>query len=567
MRLEAVIFQALGGLGLFLLGMKFMSEGLQNVAGDRLRRFLEMVSSNRVVGALVGTLVTAAVQSSSVTTVTVVGFVNAGLINLTQALGVILGANVGTTVTAQIIAFKITALALPAIALGVGFKLFARRRKWRYVGEIILGFGLLFFGMEMMKNGFKPLRTDPGFISFFTAFDAEGIVGILLCVITGAVLTMTLQSSSATVGITMALASEGLLNLPGSVALILGENIGTTITAELASIGANLTARRAARAHTMFNVLGVAYMVLVFPFFLDLVKWATGLMGTGPADALVNGERPNISRYIANAHTMFNVINATLWLCLLPILVKIAIRLTRGQDPVEGAGDLGRPRYLDDKFVDNPGVALAQTRKEIHRMGQVAQAMFDDVTNSLFSRKLERLSRWRQSEDALDNLQRNVTEYLVQVSQGSLSEAQSRDVANLSRMVNNVERVGDAVENLAELVEEMIEAGHQFSEAGVKDYTEIRETVARFLALVVDNTQKRVPGMMAEAKQLEDSIDLMREEMREKHLTRLRQGVCTVDPGLIMVDMLYQFEKIGDYCFNIAQALHRRDYDLSARVA
>ena len=281
MRLEAVIFQALGGLGLFLLGMKFMSEGLQNVAGDRLRRFLEMVSSNRVVGALVGTLVTAAVQSSSVTTVTVVGFVNAGLINLTQALGVILGANVGTTVTAQIIAFKITALALPAIALGVGFKLFARRRKWRYVGEIILGFGLLFFGMEMMKNGFKPLRTDPSFISFFTAFDAESIVGILLCVITGAVLT---DDPAIFLG------HRGHHHGPGQRGPVEPARLGGP---DPGGEHRHHHHRRVGPpsgpisppgeqpgAHTMFNVLGVAYMVLIFPFFLDLVKWATGLMGT-----------------------------------------------------------------------------------------------------------------------------------------------------------------------------------------------------------------------------------------------------------------------------------------------
>jgi phosphate:Na+ symporter len=555
MQLEEVLFQALGGLGMFLLGMKFMSGGLQNVAGARLRRFLEVVSSNRVVGAAVGAMVTAAIQSSSVTTVTVVGFVNAGLINLTQAMGVILGANVGTTITAQIIAFKITALALPAIALGVGLKLFGKRRKWRYIGDVILGFGLLFFGMETMKAGFKPLRTDPEFIQFFTAFDAGTLGGAALCVVTGAALTMILQSSSATVGITMALASEGLLNLPGSVALILGENIGTTITAELASIGANLTARQAARAHTMFNVLGVALMLVLFGPFVELVTWVGQAMGTGPPDAWAGGERPNISRYIANAHTLFNVVNAVIWLFILPLLVKVAVRLTRGGRREEELAEDGRPQYLDRHFLDSPGVALPQARREIARMGRLAQLMFQEVTEGLHQRKAEDLGPWRQREEAINSLHREVTDYLVSVSQGTITEAESKEISALSRMVNNVERVGDSAENLAELVEEMHESGQRFSRAGLDDYTEIRTLSASFLELVAAGLEGSEPISLEKARELEDRIDQMREEMRNKHLTRLRQGVCTVDPGLILVDMLYQFEKVGDYCYNIAKAL------------
>ncbi len=555
MKLELVIFQALGGLGMFLFGMKMMSEGLQMVAGDRMRRFLEMVSSNRVVGAMVGTAVTAVVQSSSLTTVTVVGFVNAGLMNLTQAVGVILGANVGTTVTAQIIAFKITNLALVAIFLGMVLKLFAKRRKWQYIGEVMLGFGLLFYGMEVMKNGFKPLRSDPDFIAFFTRFDASSLTGIILCIATGTILTMILQSSSATVGITMALASQGLLNLPGSVALILGDNIGTTITAELAAIGTNVTAQRAARAHTMFNVLGVCFMVVLFHPFLHLVTWVTGLMGVGPPEALVGSEKPNLSRYIANAHTMFNVVNATFFLFVLPLLVKAAILLTPGRDKEDFMEDLGRPRYLDQKFVDNPSVALAQARDEVVSMGRIAQTMFKEVSDVMFTRKLEPLSRWRQKEDALDRLQREVTDFLVQVSQGTITEMESREIASLMRMVNNVERVGDAVENVAELLEEMIENDLSLTEQGLKDYREIRDQVADFIELIVRSMAERDKDVMDMARRMEDRIDDMREEMRDKHVSRLRSGVCTVDPGLIFVDMLNNFEKIGDYLFNVAQAI------------
>lgn len=514
------------------------------------------MSNRRVVGCLVGALVTAVVQSSSVTTVTLVGFVNAGLMNLTQALGVILGANVGTTITAQLIAFKISDLALPAIFIGVAFKFFAKRRKWQYVGEIILGFGLLFYGMELMKNGFKPLRSHPEFIAFFTKFDAGSIGGILLCVLTGTVLTVLVQSSSATVGITMALASQGLLNLPGSVALILGDNIGTTITAELASIGGTLVARQTARAHTLFNVMGVLYIVVLFKPFLWLVEWVTGgIMGIGPAQQLVGSEQPNISRYIANAHTMFNVINATVFLACLPILVRVATKLTWGKPEEAQMMDLGRPMHLDYKFVDNPTVALTQAREETVRMGRLAQVMYRDVTEVMFNRKLEHLARWKQSEEALDNLQKAITDFLVQVSQGTITDAESREINSMLRMVNNIERVGDATENLAELTEEMVENKLELAERGMEDYRTMRNKVGRFLEMVVTAAAERNRDIMEVAQTMEDEIDFMREQMRDDYLTRLRSGVCTVDPGLVFVDMLTNFEKVGDYCYNVAQAV------------
>jgi len=554
MQLELVFIQAAGGLGMFLYGMKLMSEGLQRVAGDRLRGFLEAVSSRRVVGAFMGVAVTALVQSSSLTTVTVVGFVNAGLMNLTQAVGVILGANVGTTVTAQIIAFKVKNLAMLAIFVGMLLKVFSRRRRWQYIGEVVLGFGLLFFGMELMKSGFKPLRSHPEFIAFFTRFEAGDTLGVLLCVGVGAALTMLVQSSSATVGITMALASQGLLNLPGSVALILGENIGTTITAELAVMGSNLTAKRAARAHTMFNVIGVMIMVALFHPFLNLVQWVTGLMGVGAVDVKVGGELPNVSRYIANAHTMFNVLNATFFLCVLPLLVAAAVKLTPAGKH-DRQMELGKPRHLDRSYVTNPSVALAQAHDETARMAGIAQNMFEDVTQVLHSRKLGPLSRWRQSEDALDNLQREVTSFLVEVSQGSITESESREIASLMRMANNLERVGDSVENLAQIIEEMIEDGLRLTEEGERDYREIREEVSRFLDLVARALRERDKGIMEMAQTLEDSIDQMRERMRDNHVDRLRAGQCMVDSGLSFVDMLQNYEKIGDYLYNVAQAV------------
>ncbi|MDY6852364.1 MAG: Na/Pi cotransporter family protein, partial [Thermodesulfobacteriota bacterium] len=375
MSYKIVLFHTIGGLGLFIFGMRMMSESLQRAAGERLRKILEKASSNRVVACITGTVTTALIQSSSATTVMLVGFVNAGLLNLSQAVGVALGANIGTTVTAQMIAFKITDAALPAIAVGAGLCIFGKKRSTVELGGVILGFGLLFFGLVVMKMGVAPLKDSQVILDFFTRFQADNIGGILLCVLTGAVATILLQSSSATVGLTMTLATQGLISFPGAVALILGENIGTTITAELASIGTDYNSKRTARAHTMFNVLGVSYMVIFFPLFISLVTWATStFLGLESVDLVIDGEKPNINRYIANAHTMFNVVNAMIFLSLLPLLLKAATALTASPKTEEDL-DILKPKYLDKQFLDMPPVALQQARQEMIRMGDIAEGM------------------------------------------------------------------------------------------------------------------------------------------------------------------------------------------------
>ena len=554
--MTTIIFEALGGLGMFLFGMKIMSEGLQKVAGKKMRQFLSMVSSNRFVGCAVGAIATSVIQSSSATTVMLVGFVDAGLLTLQQAIGVILGANVGTTVTAQLIAFKIEAYALPAIALGVILKFFLGRKKWIYVGDVLLGFGLVFYGLTLMKSGFGPLKAEPDFIAFFTRFEANSLSGILLCVFIGSILTMVLQSSSATVGITMVLASQGLLNFQTSVALILGDNIGTTITAELASIGANINAHRTARAHTVFNVIGVIYIILFFPFFLKGVTWLTNhFLHLGPPDVLVGGERPNIARYIANSHTLFNLINAIFFLIALPILVRVATWLTPYRKGEAALDELYHIKHIDFRYIDTPSVALGGARAEIVRMGEAVQLMYEDVIGSLKDRKTKELSKWRKREDGLDNLQREITQFLVRVMQAAIMPEESKEVAALMRMANNLERTGDAIENIAYLVEKMVEENLYFSDAALSDYDEISDEVRRLLSVVVVAIRRDDKDIMPLAEELENNVDRMREEMKTSHLMRLQNGICSVDPGLILVDMLASFEKIGDFCYNIAQAV------------
>lgn len=554
--METIIFQSLGGLGLFLFGMKIMSEGLQRVAGKKMRRILRMVSNNRIVGCGVGAIVTSIIQSSSATTVMLVSFVDAGLMTFVQATGVVLGANVGTTMTAQLIAFNITAYALPSIAAGVILKFFLGRRKWIYVGDVLLGFGLIFFGLATMKAGFAPLKHHPDFIVFFTRFNADNIPSIVLCIIVGTVFTMILQSSSATIGITMALASEGLLNFEASVALILGDNIGTTITAQIACIGAGINARRTARAHAIFNIIGVILIVMIFPFFLDLVLWSThSLMEIGSPDLIIGGQRPNMGRYIANAHTAFNLVNVIFFLIFLKYLVKLTEWLVPEKEGEGQLNELRQIKYIDSKYIDTPDVAIAQARAEIIRMGRAVEQMYDDVVFSLKGGNLQELSKWRKREDTIDNLQKEIIQFLVQVVQRPITPEESKEVASLMRMANNLERAGDGVENIAELIEELLEQRLTLSEGGLQDFETIAQEVRRFLEVAVTSIENEEKAIMPKAQKYEDRIDQMREEMRGNYIMRLQSGMCTVDPGLILVDMLTAFEKIGDFCYNITQAV------------
>jgi phosphate:Na+ symporter len=548
-----VLIQTIGGLGLFILGMKMMTDGLQMSAGKRIKKILSAVSSNRIIGCVTGAGVTAMVQSSSATTVMLIGFVSAGLMTLQQAVGVILGANIGTTVTAQLIAFKLTKAALPAIAIGVFLKFFTRQKKYRYFGEVILGFGLLFFGMTVMKLGLAPIKNDPSFIQFFTKFDPSSASGLILCVFVGAVLTILVQSSSATIGLTMTLATQGLLPFSGAMALVLGENIGTTITAELATIGSdNINAHRAARAHTMFNVIGVAFMLLIFPYFVGFIEFVTLKLGAGSVTEIVDGDVVNVARYIANGHTLFNVINATIFLIFLPMLIKVAILLSPKEEEPE---DIYRLPNFGTQFDDTPIAALAKVRSEIIRMAETATRTLKNTIQQIEDRDYKKLSKWKRIENYLDDMQKEITSYLTRIFQSDVSESEAREISSLMRMTNNIERIGDSVENIAQLTERIIEDKMQFTQFARDDLKRISVKAVAFIDLVTLGIHQPIENFMEKAEEMENMIDLMREEMRQGHISRLCNGECILDPGMVFVDLLSNFEKIGDYCYNIAQAV------------
>jgi len=338
--------------------------------------------------------------------------------------------------------------------------------------------------------------------------------------------------------------------------LILGDNIGTTITAQLASMGANINAHQTANAHTLFNVIGVIYMVIFFPLFIKLVIWVTSsFLVTGPPDLIIGGERPNIARYIANSHTLFNVVNALFFLLVLPYLVKVSIWLTPHKKEERELEELHHIKYIDSKYIDTPSVALTQARAEIMRMGEAARVMYEDVISSLKERKLKDLSKWRKREDTLDNLRREIGQFLVRVMQEEIIPEESTEVASLMRVTNNLERFGDAIENIAQLMEELIEENLYLSEKAVSDYEQITGEVRKFLNLALEAVKTDDKEVMSEAQEMEDRINTMWEEMKEDHIMRLQGGICAVDQGIIFEDMLTAFEKMGDYCYNISQAV------------
>ncbi|MCW7753706.1 Na/Pi cotransporter family protein [Desulfobotulus sp. H1] len=538
--------QLLGGLGLFLFGMRMMSDGLQKSAGDSLRSILEKLTSNRFIGAFVGIIVTAMVQSSSATSVMVVGFVNAGLMNLTQALSVVLGANVGTTVTAQLIAFKISALALPAIGLGVFLRLFSKVPKRQYWGEILVGFGLLFLGLQVMTQGFVPLRQSEMFREAFVYFSVNPLVAALA----GALLTMLVQSSSATMGITIALASTGLIDFYAAAAFVMGENIGTTITANIAAIGANKTAKRAALGHFLFNAIGVCYMLILLNFFTGFVDMIT------PGDpAFVNAEgfHPYAARHIANIHTLFNIINIIVFLPMIGFLALLCERIIPGRDIPDANATL-----LDEKLIDTPDMAVRQARKEVQRMSGYALEMLIMARKAMFEQDHKLINRIYELESSVDRMEKEIGTYLVKLYQTPMTERNSRYINSMMHVIHDIEKIGDYSESIARYAEKMIQDKMSFSDAAREEMAEIFDVAIRFCSHVFEGYNTGKFGIWVDTAD-ENLIDQMKIQFKNNHMDRLSSGVCSVAMGILFVDILNKLEKVGDNAFNIAQVLVQRE--------
>jgi len=543
--MSATVASLAGGLGLFLYGMRVMCDALRQVAGARLRKILSLLTRRTVLAVLVGAATTAAVQSSSAMTVMVVGFVNAGLLSLRQAIGTVMGANIGTTATAWIISlvgkFSIGAIALPAVALGCVFALPKGKRNRRLWGQVVLGFGLLFLGLSVLSDAVGPYRESEALRDFFATFARNPLLGVLA----GVVVTMMMQSSSATIGLVLVLAKGGLMTLDAAIPVVLGDNIGTTITAQLAAIGAGRPARRTAMAHTIFNVIGAAYILplVVLGYYGRLVQaLVPGSLSTG-----------NVMWHIAVAHSLFNVVNTAVFLPMVGALERLCY-LVLPRRPAEA--DMA-PQYLEPHLLETPALAMEQAKREIVRMAQMARQAVVEGEEGFFDGSPAHFSRHEELEHVVDALQSEITAYLGDIAGRNLSEDESDTLPVLIHTVNDIERVSDHGENIAELGERRVGSKLRLSEQA---RGELKEMCSLVDGMMTDVTLAFAGGDRALAQRVletEERLNEMQVRLRESHLDRARGRRCHLMAGVLFIDVVDNLEKIGDHLANIAQAVVR----------
>ena len=540
------LWEALGGLGLFILGMKSMSEGLQRIAGERVRRSLERITGNRLTAALMGSCLSSLLQSSSAASILVIGFVNAGLISLYQALGVLLGTGIGATVAIQFIAFKTSFYSLPIIFVGVLLKFFSRRRRWVNAGELLLGAGLVFLGLQTMEAGFVPLSQT----TLFSGFHNELFSWRITAVMMGAALTFLMQSSSAAIGVIIVMASSGMISFPAGAAMVVGDVIGTSLITAIASINGTLAAKRTAFTFMIINTTAVILILSLFPLFLKLVY----LVSPGDADAVISATgidvvRPNMARHLANVHTFFSVLCLLFFLPLIGFFTRSAKTILPGK---EGTVDMEpRPRFIDSRVINTPPIAMLQARNEIRRMADIAGSMFEDVTEQFYKYDVKRTTRLRQKEEALDILQREISGFLVLLSRQTLSPEASMQIPIMLRDVTSLEHIGDQNEIIIRCLVKKKEERIVFSGAGMSELRNLSARVAEIVQLALLTVAGKPGGEIADLQKLKDGVAELYELMKNNHMRRLTSGKCTILAGVIYNDIATAFLKIAEYAGDI----------------
>ena len=528
-----IAISLMGGLGLFLYGMNLMADGLQKSAGEKLKRIVGLLTSNVLMGVLVGALVTAIIQSSSATTVMVVGFVNAGIMTLPQAIGVIMGANIGTTITAQLVSLDLVGIAPLALGIGIVIYLFSKNQKAKTIAEILIGFGILFTGMDFMKEAVKPLAEYKGFTDALVAFGNKPILGILL----GFGITAIVQSSSASMGMLLALASQGLIPLAAALPILYGENIGTCVTSLISSIGASINARRAALMHLVFNVIGTIVFMLIL---------------TKPITMMVQYLNPeDVSRQIANAHTLFNVINVILLLPFSKYIVKLTMKLMPEKE-CEKEKDK-TVFYIDERMMETPSIALSNTVKETLRMGEKAKLSLNNAMEGFLEKSKSKVDASFEEEKLINKLQKSILNYLLKLSKTSLNYDSRESVDLLFNTVNDIERVGDHAENIAELAISTIENNLNVSKDGEKELKDLYEKVIETYNTALECMEKSDIDLACRVIKLEEQVDIMEKTCRLNHMRRLNENSCNIDAGVIFLDLLSNLERVADHSANIAQ--------------
>lgn len=529
-----IIIQLLGGLGLFIYGMKMMGDGLENAAGEGLKRILEKVTKNPLMSVAVGAVVTMVIQSSSATTVMVVGFVNAGLLNLKQAAGIIMGANIGTTITTQMVALKLDKVAPVFVFIGAMILMLAKNKKRKDIASIVLGFGILFTGIGTMGEAITPLKELEAFNQVLTAMGGHWFLGLLA----GAVITAILQSSSTTTTLVVVLAGAGALDIHQALPIIFGCNIGTCVTAMLSTIGTNKTAHKAALIHLLFNVIGTVIFIplLVTNIFGNIV------MSISP---------DNVAGQIANAHTIFNIVNTIVLLPASGLLIKVVNAIVKGDDEIETAG----PKYLDERLLETPVIAAGQVAKETVRMANKAKRNLE-ISIKAFEGSDEKLvQQVYENEKLINILSEEITSYLVKLSKVELSDKEKGIVAATFHVVSDIERIGDHAENIADLALQKINKKLSYSEEAIDQLNNMYDSTLSALDIAIESYVNRDIEKAESINEVEDNIDRLQKKYRELHIKRLYDGKCNAYAGTIFLDILSNLERIGDHSTNIAESI------------
>lgn len=542
-----MIITMLGGLALFIYGMNLMSDGLQKSAGERMKKILALLTRNPVLGVIAGALCTAVLQSSSATTVMVIGFVSAGLMTLRQAISIILGANIGTTITAQLIAFSIGDYAWAFVAVGFVMYFFLKKKEFlSYLGQTIFAFGVLFVGINIMGGAMKPLAGSPVFIDLMTQVHDIPVLGVLL----GTLMTVVVQSSSATIAVLQNLAStagpdgvSSIIGLTGALPILFGDNIGTTITAVLASIGGSLAAKRTAAAHVVFNITGTFIFIWFIPYYAKFIQFIS------PDGAEIDV----ISRQIANAHSCFNIFNTILFLPFIGILVKVVTKIVPGKELEKMPSD---PVFLDNNVLDRPFAAIHLATQEIIRLAEMTFTMIRDAQKAFIGGDREAAGKVKQTEENVNTLQEHIVNYLAGMfTADTITEEQSAKVSGLLHVAADIEHIGDHCKNISEFADEKIKNSYDFSEEAYGEICGCFDLAKKMTAKSIEAMEESSPEIAGEVCVMEKEMNRIEKELRLHHMKRISDGKCSPEFTVIYTDVVHNIEKIGDYCNNIAEAV------------
>lgn len=532
----ANILSMAGGLGLFLFGIRTMGDGLENAAGAKLKRMLEVLTGNRFLAVLVGFVVTAIIQSSTATTVMVVGFVNAGMMSLAQAVGVIMGANIGTTVTSLLIALNFSSVAAASVLVGVILMLASKKTVVKNLGAIFTGFGLLFLGIDMMSDSMAPLRDSAGFMNFIVTV-SESPLRPLFGIILGIVMTAVLQSSSASVGVLQTLAMQGLVPLKFSVFVLFGQNIGTCLTALFSTVGAKKNSKRAAVIHLLFNLIGTGIFILI-ALLTPYVEWIEKLS-------------PDPMAQIAISHIVFNIVSTVVMFPFAKALVKLSCLLVPGKDDSESEMHC---KFIDDRLLNTPPFAVMQVSKEVARMAKLARDNFETSAHALINRSDKDLDKVMENEEIINYLNHHITSYLVKLNALDITDSDSDYIARVFHAINDIERVGDHAINLAEAAQHNIGEGLKFSDPAREELHQLCGSVVTLLerSMAAFDNQSLSDDEAKELSDLEEHIDDLTLECQDSHIFRLNRKECNTEAGMLYLNTITDFERVGDHAINIA---------------